>query len=75
MDKDAQMYEFTMEYALTKACLPCRVCAAYFEDRQNVLKPEILKLAETLNEEPVNVLVRFRNRYHKHHTDEHQQVS
>ena len=64
-----EMYEFNMEWALTRACFPCMTCVAYFDARQNVLKPEMLRIAKEQKLPPVDILVGMRIRYHKRHTE------
>lgn len=68
---EADAYEFMMELGLTMAILPCRICAEYIHKRQGVLVPEIFQIAAKTGETTTEIFVRFRNRYHKHHTNEH----
>lgn len=69
---EADLYEFNMEYQLTKAMGlfgRCGTCADYFFDRQKVLRPAILALAVSKEQSPSDILVDFRNRYHQRHTE------
>ena len=68
---DAELYELMMELGLSKVILPCATCSDYIRAREAVFVPEILKISKRTNESPTDIFVRFRNRYHEHHTNEH----